>query len=933
MYFSKKISKKLGLLLVLLMTVTLLLPAINANAAGAAGSPANNAAQFLHNDYTNNGLKNSEAGVGSYALYVLNQAGVDVSAWANNGINLKDAVISAVTGDIANASDPSKVSAKLLAQDLAAMKALGRNDLADQLMQTLKNRQTAAGFDAGDYSLFSNVPAFDLLGRSGSIGAINNDYAKSYILGTQDTTVSDAAYGSWGYTYSGAYYADFMATAGAVRALYLLDPGKSNAQIQSAVNGGLDWMKKQQQTDGSFVAGMDDPVIDTSEVIVTLKTLGMDPSAWESGGGKSAVDYIMNNAPNADGSFGTSKNDMDATWALCAYNLLDTQFYLDPSSVTLNINDKKQLKAVWQNASGTTDVTQFADWSVADSSIAGTDSSVKGLVTALKAGQTVVSAVYGGLTASTALTVNSSSGGSGGETKTVGQAVVGMNGELLSGPTYVTISETNKLGFTVLGALDCSGVPYHTSTWSYGVLVDSINGQANSGMAGWMFSVNGQIASAGPENSNIKDGDKIIWYYSKSMDQQPPSWNDLVNGNTNGQSANLPTPVNDTAFNTALKNVGSAGQVALQADNTQTSLVLSSDQLTKIVNTGKPLAVTIQGVQLVLSGDSLKVTELTAANTAQLHLIAQKLSSGDARSLIEPFAAKLKQAGDIYELNVLAINKDASLQSIKQFPDCKVLLPVPGEAREAAASGRVAAYWYNENSKNWEKVGGAYDAISGAISFKAEHFSKYALLETVSTPVVKTLPEGKTFKDIKGHWAQKEIEFMAAKGCVSGVGDNKFAPEATVTRAEFAAILGRMAGLTASPGGAERFSDVPAGAWYRGVVGAAANAGLVSGTGENSFAPEEPVTREQMAAMTLRLMAKNGLNMTISDADVAKLLAGFSDAAGISPWARSSVAMMVRERLMAGRERGRFVPLGNATRAEATVVLYLVLQKLPQLGK
>lgn len=935
MYNGKKMFKKLSLLLVVLMTVTLLMPVVSANVAGAAGSPENKAVQYLFNDYTKNGINNSEAGMGSYALYVLNQAGVDVSAWLYNGVDLKDAVISAVSGDISNASDPSKVSAKLLAQDLAAMKALGRNDLAGQLVQILQKRQSNTGFDTGAYSLFSNMPAFDLLGRAGSINEINKDYAKGYILGAQDTTVSDAAYGSWGYTYGGAYYADFMATAEAVRALYFLDPGKSDVQIQGAVNSGLDWMKKQQQTDGSFVTGWDDPVIDTAEVVTALKTLGMDPAAWKSSGGKSADDYLVNNALNADGSFGTSKNDMDATWALCAYNLLNSQFYLDPSSATLNTGDKKQFKAVWQNSYGTTDVTQYADWSVGDSSIAGVDSSAKGLITALKAGQTVVKAVYGGLTASATLTVGSG-GGSGGTSKTVGQAVVGMNGELLSGPSYVTVNDTNKWGFSALGALDASGISYHASSWSYGILVDSIGGQANSGMAGWMYAVNGQLAGVGPEKYTIKNDDKIIWYYSKSMDQQPPKWDDLVKQSSSGnlQTDNLPSPVSDSVLNAAVENAGTAGMVALQADNTQTALALSNDQLTKILNTGKPLAATVQGVQFVLSADSLKVPEITAANAAQLQLKARKLSSGDAQNLIEPFAVKLKLAGDIYELNALVVNNDGTQQNIKQFPDWKVLLPVPGEAREAAAAGRVAAYWYNENSKMWEEVGGAYDATSGAISFKTDHFSKYALLETVAAlPETVSPPAGKTFKDIAGHWAQKEIEFMAAKGYVAGVGDDKFAPEATITRAEFAAIQTRMAGLAANPGGAGRFSDVSDDAWYRGMVGAAANAGLAFGTGDNSFAPDEPVTREQMAAMMIRFMAMNGLNMTISDAGAVDLLASFSDAAGVSPWARAPVALMVREQLMTGRASGQFVPLGNTTRAEATVVLYRVLQKLPQLGK
>ncbi|WP_194174847.1 S-layer homology domain-containing protein [Desulfofundulus thermobenzoicus] len=931
MYNHKRTIKKLSLLLVLVMAVTLLTPAVNAGAGGMPASPANNAVQFLYNEYIQKGINNSEYGVGSYAIYVLKQAGVDVASWVYNGENLNDAVINAVYKDI---SQPDNVPAKILAQDLVAVQALGRSDLADQLVEILKNRQTENGFDTGAYSLFSNLPAFDLLGRAGLMSVVKLVYAKEYIL-SQQLTVNEEVYGSWGGSWTDDkgntnYFADFMATAQAVRALHYLDPGGQDARVQAAINNGLNWMRNQQKADGSFVAGWDDPAIDTAEVVVTLKALGRDPADWKTGDGKTAVDYLMNSVLNPDGSFGTSKNAMDAIWVLSACNSLGIKptvwrFYLDPSTNTLNIGAQQQFRAVWQDAYGQSDVTQWAAWSVADSSIASVDDSVYGLVKAIKAGQTVVKAVYNGLTASATLTVKSAGGGGGTATAvTVGMAVVGMNNELLFDPSYVTVSKDNKWGLTALGALDASGVPYHTSTWSWGVLVDEIAGQANSGMAGWMYTVNGQVPSFGPEKYNIKEGDRIIFYYSKSMDQQPPRWDDLVKRASGGssQAANLPAPVSDSTLNAAIEDAGSAGRVVLQAEDNQTVLALTVDQLAKITGVNKPLAVTVQGVQFVLSVDSLKVPELKVADAAQLQVKAQKLSSTEARDLAEPVAGELKLVGDVYELDVLAVKKDGTAQKIAQIPGCLVMLPVPAEAKEAAAGGRVKVYRYDESEKTWEEVGGTYDPAAGVLTFKAEHFSKYALMETSTPPAVKT------FADIAGHWAQKEIEFMATKGYVAGVGDNKFAPEATVTRAEFAAILARMAGLTADPDGARCFNDVPQNAWYCGMVGAAAKAGLVRGTGEHSFAPNEPITREQMAAMMVRLMAREGQDMSIGEAGAVRMLAGFEDAASISPWARNSVALVVREGIMKGRTVTQFVPAGHTTRAEAAVVLCRVWQKL-----
>lgn len=106
-------------------------------------------------------------------------------------------------------------------------------------------------------------------------------------------------------------------------------------------------------------------------------------------------------------------------------------------------------------------------------------------------------------------------------------AVVGKNHELLFGPAQVMVSRNNKWGVTALGALDATGLPYATKpTWPD--FVDSIGGQANSGMAGWMYSVNGEVPMHMADKHPVKTGDKVIWWYSRSMDQPPPRWEDLT---------------------------------------------------------------------------------------------------------------------------------------------------------------------------------------------------------------------------------------------------------------------------------------------------------------------------------------------------------------------------------------------------------------------
>lgn len=327
-----RLSKQRLVLLTVLTCFMAFLPAVfSAGRAEAAGLQLmGQAAQYLKNEYEKNGVINADMGVGSYAFYILTTAGVDVSAWRHDGISLEDAVVSAVQSDIANSA---QVSAKRLAQDLAAAKTLGRENLADQLLLVLKNRQDSEGFDKnGPLSVYSNVPAYEILSRTGLIDRIDAGLARSYILETRYAGADDKYRGSWGSTDNGYFYADFMAVTGAVRMLHRMDPVGSDAEVAEAVRSGLDWIKRQQKAGGNFVAGMDDTLIDTCDVIVTLRELGIDPGTWVSSEGRSPVDYLLSEALNPDGSFGQSQNVMDAAWVLWACRALEKEAETQPAA-------------------------------------------------------------------------------------------------------------------------------------------------------------------------------------------------------------------------------------------------------------------------------------------------------------------------------------------------------------------------------------------------------------------------------------------------------------------------------------------------------------------------------------------------------------------------------------------------------------------------
>jgi len=110
---------------------------------------------------------------------------------------------------------------------------------------------------------------------------------------------------------------------------------------------------------------------------------------------------------------------------------------------------------------------------------------------------------------------------------TVSIAVVGKNGEILFGPAAVQLTKNNRWGDTALGALDATGLPYDISGgWSG--FVESVAGQRNKGQAGWMYKVNEETPMLAADKKSVRAGDRIIWWYSKSMNIPPPSWDGLI---------------------------------------------------------------------------------------------------------------------------------------------------------------------------------------------------------------------------------------------------------------------------------------------------------------------------------------------------------------------------------------------------------------------
>ncbi len=182
-----------------------------------------------------------------------------------------------------------------------------------------------------------------------------------------------------------------------------------------------------------------------------------------------------------------------------------------------------------------------------------------------------------------------------------------------------------------------------------------------------------------------------------------------------------------------------------------------------------------------------------------------------------------------------------------------------------------------------------------------------------------------TFADAENHWAKGAINDLGSRLVVNGVSDTIFAPNADMTRAEFAAIIVRGLGLRLGEGTAS-YLDVSSDAWYAGAVRTASAYGLVSGYPDGTFKPDEKLTREQAMVVIAKAMRLTGLFTLTEDADTTGTLGAFADAGQAGAWALDGIAGTVKAGLVIG-QGGKLMPKDNVSRAEVTTLIQRLLQK------
>lgn len=230
----------------------------------------------------------------------------------------------------------------------------------------------------------------------------------------------------------------------------------------------------------------------------------------------------------------------------------------------------------------------------------------------------------------------------------------------------------------------------------------------------------------------------------------------------------------------------------------------------------------------------------------------------------------------------------------------------------------VAASAVNKNNKVTVLSGSEKEARWGArtVSAASDITVTVANGSTYQFKVVGGIDNHKctAFTDLKNDWSRAGICWTVENGIMNGMDKQSFQPDGTTTRAQLATVLYRQSGADKNVKSAG-FKDVVAGSWYADAVNWAAANKVVNGYEDNTFRPDQAVTRQEAAAMLYRFIVKEKVEIT-------ETLASFKDAADVQSWAKEPLCWAVQNGVINGMGDNLLVPGGTATRAQLATILW-----------
>ncbi len=371
-------------------------------------------------------------------------------------------------------------------------------------------------------------------------------------------------------------------------------------------------------------------------------------------------------------------------------------------------------------------------------------------------------------------------------------------------------------------------------------------------------------------------------------------------------SGNAKATLTEAQVNAAIDNANPATarveikvEVPAGAKSVETAIPASS--LGTAVNEGIR-AFTVSSPIATITFDAKALGTISSGITGDVKISAAK---ADTASL----SSEAKQiVGDrpVYNFSVSGGGK-----TISQFGG-NVTVSVPYTPKAGEDLNAIVIYYINAEGKPEVVRDCIYDAKTGSITFKTNHFSQYAVGYNKIN-----------FTDVAANaWYSKIVSFIAARGITEGTGNGKFSPEAKLTRGEFLVMAMKAYGIAPDTNTSDNFSDA-GNTLYTGYLAAAKRLGLTTGTGNNRYQPGSQITRQEMFTLLYNILKQQGkLPASVTE----KTIAGYSDASTVAAWAKEAMTFFVKAGVVSGNN-GKLTPGDPANRAQMAQILYNLLSK------
>ncbi|MBP1995080.1 S-layer homology domain-containing protein [Paenibacillus eucommiae] len=318
--------------------------------------------------------------------------------------------------------------------------------------------------------------------------------------------------------------------------------------------------------------------------------------------------------------------------------------------------------------------------------------------------------------------------------------------------------------------------------------------------------------------------------------------------------------------------------------------------------------------ELVSGTNNIKVNAVFGTVTFDakaVKSISSALGTGDisiiiARSSLTEESKEILGDRPVYDFSVFA-----GENSISTFGGSQVQVSIPYSLKLGEEQNSIIVY-YVTDSGNLETVRGKYNPATGTVNFATTHFSQYIIGYNKVT-----------FADVSAaSWYNDAVSFLAARSITSGTDDNNYSPNAAVTRGQFIVLLLNAYGIAPDESGAANFADA-GDTYYTDYLAAAKRLGITTGIGDNKFAPDKQITREDLFTLLYRSLDVLGeLPAEKTNATVAS----FTDAGQIAGYAQEAFKALVEGGIITGSS-SKLEPKDISTRAQVAQVLYNLLSK------